>query len=427
VLVETWLNSNILDAELGFDCYNVFRLDRSDKTSNSTRGGGVAIFVNKRFEAEIINIQHDSVEQLFVLIKWGNNDKCIIGACYLTPHSPLNNYTVHTEMVEWLFNKYTFDTNLLLYGDYYLPQVRFTSNDIGLICNGTISSRSEIIFDCFSSLNLHQLNNILNVHGCQLDLVFSNNPLVNVMPSDDSIVPIDLYHPVLTTNYMINISPVHICPNSWFYDFKKANYDQLNLIIAGYNWSNMYKLSDINAAVNIFNIVVLDAIDQTVPKKLIRSRMFPKWFSQELCVLIKQKKRQHKLFKSSGNNADYEAFSALRKKCKIMSKLCYNKYVEQIQSYMKNNPRYFWSYIKNKQKINVIPYNITDGIAVAKNVDDTVNMLKSYFESVYSQSNINVDHIQCYNTDINFNSCQITITEVFDTPRNLSYKTQWSR
>jgi len=146
--------------------------------------------------------------------------------------------------------------------------VRFISNDIGLICNGTISSRSEIIFDCFSSLNLHQLNNILNVHGSQLDLFFSNNPLVNVMLSDDSIVPIDLYHPVLTTNYMINISPVHMCPNSWFYDFKKANYDQLNLIIAGYNWSNMYKLSDINAAVNIFNIVVLDAIDQTVPKKL---------------------------------------------------------------------------------------------------------------------------------------------------------------
>jgi hypothetical protein len=188
-----------------------------------------------------------------------------------------------------------------------------------------------MIFDCFSSLNLHQLNNILNVHGSQLDLVFSNNPLVNVMPLDDSIVPIDLYHSVLTTNYTISISPVHIYPNSWFYDFKKANYDQLNLIIASYNWSYMYKLNDVNSAVDIFNVVVLDAIDQTVPKKLIRSCMFPKWVSKELCVLIKQKKHQHKLFKLSGNNADYESFSAIRKKCKIMSKLCYNKYVEQIQ------------------------------------------------------------------------------------------------
>lgn len=100
VFVEIWLNSNISDIELGFDRYNMFRLDRSDKTSNCTRGGGVAICVNKCFEAEIINIQSDSVEQLFVLIKCGKYDKCVISACYIPPNSPLNSYKVHAEMVE---------------------------------------------------------------------------------------------------------------------------------------------------------------------------------------------------------------------------------------------------------------------------------------------------------------------------------------
>lgn len=91
---------------------------------------------------------------------------------------------------------------------------------------------------------------------------------------------------------------------------------------------------------------------------------------------------------------------------------------------MTNNPKYFWSFIKNKQKCNIIPCNITNGIVVAQNMDDTVNILKSYFESVYSQPNSNVSHIQCYNTDINFSDCQLTITEIFDTLRNLSYKTK---
>lgn len=127
----------------------------------------------------------------------------------------------------------------------------------------------------------------------------------------------------------------------------------------------MYKLNDIYATLDIFNEIMLDAIDQTVPKTLIRSCMFPKWFSKDLRALIKQKKQQHKVFKSNGNNADYETFSAIRKKkCKIMSKLCYNKYVEQIQSYMTNNPKYFWSFIKNKQKCNIVPCNIIDGIIV---------------------------------------------------------------
>lgn len=363
---------------------------------------------------------------MFVLIKRGKYDKCVIGACYIPSNSPLNSYIVHAETVEWLFNKYTFDTNLLLYRDYNLPQVHFTSKDISLICNRTISSHSEIIFDCFSSLNLHQLNNILNIYGTQLDLVFSNNPLINVMPLDDSIVPIDLYHPVLTTNYTINISPVHFCPNSWFYDFKKTNYDQLNLILASYDWSNMYNLSDIlvNAASDIFNEVVSDVIDQTVSKTLIRSYLFPRWYFKDLRMLIKQKKQQYKLCKSFGNNANYKIFSATRKKRKILSKLFYNKYVEQIQSYMTNDPKYFWSFIKNKHKCNDIPCNITDGIVDAKNIDDTVNIFKSYFESVYTQPNINISHIQCYNTNINFISCQFTISEIFDTLRNLSYKTK---
>ncbi|KAF0682281.1 Reverse transcriptase domain-containing protein, partial [Aphis craccivora] len=186
----------------------------------------------------------------------------------------------------------------------------------------------------------------------------------------------------------------------------------------------MYKLNDINATLDIFNTVVLDAINQTVPKTLSRSCLFPKWFSKDLCVLIKQKKRQHKLFKSSGNNDDYETFSALRKKCKIMSKLCYKKHVERIQTSITKNPKYFWSFIKNKQKCNVVPRNITDGINIAKNMDDTVNIFKSYFESVYSQPNNNVSHIRCYNTDINFSTCQLTIIEIFDTLRNLSYKTK---
>lgn len=43
--------------------------------------------------------------------------------------------------------------------------------------------------------------------------------------------------------------------NSWFYDFKKANYDQFNFAIASYDWYIMYKLNDFNAALDIFNEV----------------------------------------------------------------------------------------------------------------------------------------------------------------------------
>lgn len=116
------------------------------------------------------------------------------GACYIPPLSHF--YTVHVETVDWLLQKHTFDTDLLLYGDY---NARFTFNDVGLLCNGRTSPRSDIMFDFFSSLNLYQLNDILNITDSQLNLVISNNPQVNVMSLDNSIVPFDQYHPVLTT------------------------------------------------------------------------------------------------------------------------------------------------------------------------------------------------------------------------------------
>jgi len=114
----------------------------------------------------------------------------------------------------------------------------------------------------------------------------------------------------------------------------------------------------------------------------------------------------------------------LRKKCKEMSKLCCVKYVDKIQFSMTNNLKYFWKFVSNKQKSNIIPCNISNCAVVAKNMDDTVNMFKMYFESAYSHPSSNVSHIQCYNSDINFNSCQFNVTEIFEILRNLSYNTK---
>lgn len=127
------MSPDILDAELVFNRYNVFRTDRSNKTSNCKRGGGVAILVDKRFDSVVIKLPTDNVEQIFVLLKWGNNFKCIIGACYIPPLSPASCYSAHTETVEWLLNKFSLEINLTIYGDYNLPHVRFTSNYVGLV------------------------------------------------------------------------------------------------------------------------------------------------------------------------------------------------------------------------------------------------------------------------------------------------------
>lgn len=58
------------------------------------------MLVHKSFDTEVINIPPDNIEQIFVLVKWGNNLKFIIGAFYLPPSSPSSTYSIHTETVQ---------------------------------------------------------------------------------------------------------------------------------------------------------------------------------------------------------------------------------------------------------------------------------------------------------------------------------------
>lgn len=54
-LNETRLNNDILDAELGFTNFNLYRDDRN-LTYGKSRGGGVLIAVNKEISCQLLNV-----------------------------------------------------------------------------------------------------------------------------------------------------------------------------------------------------------------------------------------------------------------------------------------------------------------------------------------------------------------------------------
>jgi len=78
-------------------------------------------------------------------------------------------------------------------GDFNLSQIRFENNEIGLTYKGSIMCHNvaNIIFECFSSLNLYQMNSILNECGSQLDLVFFSSNLIKMSSTYYSLVPLD--------------------------------------------------------------------------------------------------------------------------------------------------------------------------------------------------------------------------------------------
>jgi len=86
-------------------------------------------------------------------------------------------------------------------GDSNLLQTSFENNEIGLTYKGSnCHNVTNIIFECFSSLNLYQMNSTLNEYGLRLDLVFSSSNLIKISSTYNSLVPLDRYLPS-TINY----------------------------------------------------------------------------------------------------------------------------------------------------------------------------------------------------------------------------------
>lgn len=67
ILTETWLSSDISNAELGFEGYTVFRRDRNNSTSNCLRGGGVLIAVKNNLLPVTIEFSSNCIEQVFLV------------------------------------------------------------------------------------------------------------------------------------------------------------------------------------------------------------------------------------------------------------------------------------------------------------------------------------------------------------------------
>lgn len=63
----------------------------------------------------------------------------------------------------------------------------------------------------FFLFNMHQLNNVLNNHDTQLDLIFLNSSFISVKSLGNSIVPLGPYHPVLVTEYILANSANYTC------------------------------------------------------------------------------------------------------------------------------------------------------------------------------------------------------------------------
>lgn len=138
------------------------------------------------------------------------------------------------------------------------------------------------LLEFLSATDMTQNNFVTNANSRTLDLnLISNNFIVNVIRSDEPLVPEDSHHPTLSVTVSLSCIVEHSnfihASDTVRYNFRLDNYLGLYNALSTTNWSRIAEFNDIKGACDYFYNVLNLLIDTYVPKTPVKQSSYPIW------------------------------------------------------------------------------------------------------------------------------------------------------
>ena len=426
ILSETWLHSGISDNEYIDDRYCVYRCDRDRVGSGRGDGGGVLVAIRRELgaapralhAAPAASAARSSPLIDYVLVELRTRDYCcVIGATYIPPNLNQEEYAYFLQCLS--DSLLLPDVNeFILIGDFNIPTIEWKTCDNNICMepglNTNFSTPVRHLINFMSSLNCFQYNHFKNKNNRILDLCFSN--IIDCTPyfPSHSIVPIDGHHPPFYVIVNLNkyLSILSNKPHTQ-HNYNKADYALIISELDKVKWDDLFHNKSASEAVAALYDVIFSVIKNHVPSKVVKKTCFPVWFSPALIHIFKDKKRSWIKWKKFQNVSDYEIFSIYRLRFQRESRNCYRRYMEKVENSIKDNIKYFWTYIKNRKTKNDMPKSLTYKNITKSEPTDICNLFSEFFYSVYEPSSLDdkfdiVDMGHPNNDDSNIHSIYIT-------------------
>lgn len=394
-LTETWLLDGIHDSELFDNRYVVWRRDRNYAVTKEKYGGGVLLAIRNGISAVHHPEWSSSAEDIWVTITPNNKNKnslklhvCTI---YLCNENLGNSYNVQvcnfTDRLSQIFNSHPTDLFLIM-GDFNFSNIQWTSDISGAPpqYSGVAGHTQTYFFDTMLECNLTQYNIHRNINDRILDLVFCNS-LLRTLVCEEPLVPEDTHHRSLSIwlNYE-KVDHLNSKPRLKYY-FESGDYDNIKLSFEKVDWNDGLLNNSLEQAVQNFYKNLYDVIDKYIPHKTIRNDDLPPWYNASLKKVLKEKFKYLRKYHIYSNIADYDSFSLLRHRAKVLEAECYTAYIKKYEDSIAKNPKLFWSFIKSqKLSTNNIPTSMSYDCKTANSGQDICQLFANYFQSTFLQS-----------------------------------------
>ncbi|CAH2097444.1 unnamed protein product [Euphydryas editha] len=270
--------------------------------------------------------------------------------------------------------------SFLILGDFNMPNLTWVPQPgESYLYPTNISGWHQItFFDNLKFCNLEQYNHLKNLNGRHLDLVFSNCE-VTIEASSDPLVNEDPNHPALiVTTHFTDLKPLTTIPRIK-YPYEKANYNAINDKLSKIDWPKTFSSKNIDEGVKKLYQTLYNLRDSYVPTKIIKvNHKYPSWYNPSLIKLLKEKHKFHLKYKKYKNITDLNTFILLRERAKIIEKECYQVYIAKIENNIVENPKSFWSFIKNKKHSSVYPSVMSYG-------GDSLSSVYAHIKSILNE------------------------------------------
>ena len=394
ILNETWLKPSINDNEiLDSSMYTIFRKDRSTNShppdSNEPskfklNGGGVLIAVRNElnFKPKIIDSKCHA-EILSVELNLPSKNKMCLSTCYRVGTLGPSNHNEIQQHLNFISGNRKLKSHVFV-GDLNLDRINWD--------NLTSTSNMQNLFlTTFNDLGWTQLmSRPTHSRGNTLDVLLTNNPhlVSDLYIHNNEVIKSDHY--AISCN--INIKPKRIkIKKRKLYNFKKANWQELNDELRHIDWNSLLGYSDITTAWLRFKSTLLNTCDKHIPKISISSKGNAPWFDSEVFKLCKKKDCLRKLYKQTNNNTYHEKYKDCRRSVK---KLIKHKMRSNFDDDL--NPscitKKFWSYVKSSSNSSRLPETMHVNGKFRNDPVDQANLFNEHFYRQFSQSsNYNVD------------------------------------
>ena len=291
-------------------------------------------------------------------------------------------------------------------------------DSINWLYNSASNAVHSSFINLFNELGLTQLiSKPTHKGGKILDILLSDNPdlienlnieLPGTFDSSD--------HSPITFSICALVKRTKVAKRK-IYNFKKANWPQLNNEISRVDWHHLIGNSEVETGWKIFKNKFLSLCDKHIPKITVKESFQPPWFDSEVFRLNNKKELFRKQFKQTNDQRHYSKFSSLRKQLKSLIK---DKMKANFDDEFNPNiiTKKFWSSVKSSSKTSRIPDKMHLGNAVRNNSEEIAKLFNQHFYNQFSDAS-------SYEIDIDFSDdkfAEFTIDNqnIYRTLKNLN-------